>query len=137
MDTFSSEKRSNIMSKVLSKDTKPEIIVRKFLFSRGFRYRKNVNTLAGKPDIVLAKYKTIIFIHGCFWHGHVNCPAYRMPKSNIEYWQKKISTNIERDIQNINSLKSMGWNIVIVWECELKKKSRNKRLEALIKQITE
>ncbi|GHT04351.1 very short patch repair endonuclease [Bacteroidia bacterium] len=135
MDVFSKSKRSDIMSKVSGKDTKPEILVRKFLFSKGFRYRKNVNKLPGKPDIVLPKYKTIIFIHGCFWHGHENCEAAKLPTSNVAYWTKKVSSNIERDCRNKQSLKSLGWNVIVIWECELKIKNRGERLESLIMEI--
>ncbi|KAA6318470.1 Very short patch repair protein [termite gut metagenome] len=125
------------MSKVSGKDTKPEILVRKYLFSKGFRYRKNVNDLSGKADIVLPKYRTIIFIHGCFWHGHENCEAAKLPTSNIEYWTKKVSSNMKRDSQNIQSLNALGWNIIIVWECELKIKKREQRLELLVSGIME
>lgn len=135
MDIFSKSKRSDIMSKVSSKDTKPEILVRKYLFARGFRYRKNVKDLPGKPDVVLPKYKTIIFVHGCFWHGHEDCEAAKLPTSNIEYWTKKVTSNITRDSQNIQSLKEAGWNVVIIWECELKPKTKEKRLEQLIDKI--
>ena len=122
MDVFSKSKRSDIMSKVSGKDTKPEVLVRKFLFSKGFRYRKNVKDLQGKPDIVLPKYKTIIFVHGCFWHGHENCEAAKLPASNIEYWTKKVTSNVTRDSQNIQSLKKTGWN-------------REKRLDSLVNEI--
>ena len=135
MDVFSKSKRSDIMSKVSGKDTKPEVLVRKFLFSKGFRYRKNVKDLQGKPDIVLPKYKTIIFVHGCFWHGHENCEAAKLPASNIEYWTKKVTSNITRDSQNIQSLKKTGWNVIIIWECELKVKNREKRLDSLVNEI--
>jgi DNA mismatch endonuclease (patch repair protein) len=135
MDTFSKSKRSEIMSKVSGKDTKPEILVRKYLFSKGFRYRKNVNGLPGKPDIVLPKYKTIIFIHGCFWHGHRNCEASQLPESNIEYWTKKISSNIKRDSQNKKTLKTLGWNVIVIWECELKTKNRKKRLSSIVNKL--
>jgi DNA mismatch endonuclease (patch repair protein) len=135
MDTFSKLKRSEIMAKVLSKDTKPEIVVRKYLFSKGFRYRKNVKDLPGKPDIVLPKYKTIIFIHGCFWHGHESCEAAKLPASNTDYWIKKVSSNIKRYTQNIQSLSTFGWNVITIWECELKMKNRSKRLELLVEEI--
>ncbi|WP_315264422.1 DNA mismatch endonuclease Vsr [Tannerella forsythia] len=135
MDVFSKSKRSDIMSKVSGKDTKPEVLVRKFLFSKGFRYRKNVKDLQGKPDIVLPKYKTIIFVHGCFWHGHENCEAAKLPASNIEYWTKKVTSNVTRDSQNIQSLKKTGWNVIIIWECELKVKNREKRLDSLVNEI--
>jgi DNA mismatch endonuclease (patch repair protein) len=127
MDIFSKSKRSEIMAKVSGKDTKPEILVRKYLFSKGFRYRKNVKELQGKPDIVLPKYRTIIFVHGCFWHGHENCEAAKLPASNIAYWTKKVSSNINRDALHFLSLKKLGWNIIVIWECELKTKNRENR----------
>lgn len=123
------------MSKVSGKDTKPEILVRKYLFSHGFRYRKNAKNLPGKPDIVLPKYKTIIFIHGCFWHGHEGCESAKLPASNIEYWTKKVSSNINRDSQNVEALKTLGWNVIVVWECELKTKCREARLNTLVQEI--
>ena len=123
------------MSKVLSKDTRPEMLVRKFLFSKGFRYRKNVKNLAGKPDIVLPKFKIIIFIHGCFWHGHENCEAAKLPTSNESYWTCKVSSNIKRDLQNMQLLIALGWNVMNIWECELKSINRGKRFELLIKEI--
>jgi len=135
MDNFSKSKRSEIMSKVSGKDTKPEILVRKYLFSKGFRYRKNVSNLPGKPDIVLPKYKTVIFVHGCFWHGHKNCEAARLPESNIEYWTKKLTSNNKRDLKNKKLLKLLGWNVIIIWECELINKKRNKRLNILLNKI--
>lgn len=136
MDVFSKEKRKVIMSKIRAKDTKPEIIIRKFIFSKGFRYRKNVKALPGKPDIVMPKYKTVVLVNGCFWHGHVNCQAATLPKSRIEYWAGKINSNIERDKRNNSRLKKMGWRIITVWECEIKKmieETKGKsRLEKLI-----
>jgi len=114
---------------------KPEILVRKYLFSKGFRYRKNVNGLPEKPDIVLPKYKTIIFIHGCFWHGHSNCEALKLPESNVEYWTKKISSNIKRDSQNRKILKASGWNVIVIWECNLKTKNREKRLSSIVNKL--
>lgn len=137
MDIFSKSKRSEIMSKVSGKDTKPEVLVRRFLFSKGFRYRKNVDGLKGKPDIVLPKYKTIIFVHGCFWHGHENCEAARLPASNMEYWTKKISSNVIRDLQNIQLLKESGWNVIVIWECELKMIRKANRLNNLIREINQ
>lgn len=135
MDVFSKSKRSDIMSKVSGKDTKPEILVRTYLFKKGFRYRKNVKDLPGKPDIVLSKYKTIIFIHGCFWHGHENCEAAKLPASNVHYWTKKISSNVTRDFQNMQLLNELGWNVIIIWECELKMKIQDSRLNSLIDEI--
>ena len=111
--------RSQNMSHIRSKDTKPEITVRKYLFSKGFRYRKNCSNLPGKPDIVLPKYKTVIFIHGCFWHMH-NCKKFRMPQSNTDYWEQKILRNVERDKKVKQELESSGWKVIIIWECELK-----------------
>lgn len=121
-DIFSKKKRSQIMASVRSTETKPEIAIRKFLFSKGYRFRKNVKSLPGKPDIVLPKYRTIILIHGCFWHGHTNCDAATIPKSNKAYWKNKIQTNIERDKRNKNALKKSGWNVITIWECKLKNK---------------
>ena len=111
-DIFSSQKRSDIMSKISGKNTKPEILVRKFLFSKGFRYRINVKTLPGKPDIVLPKYKTVIFINGCFWHGH-NCKKGKLPSSNIDFWKEKISNNKSRDDKNSDLLVKLGWKVNI------------------------
>lgn len=120
-DTFSKEKRHEVMSKIRSKDTKIEIKVRHWLYHHGIRYRKNCKDIAGKPDIAIKKYKIAIFIHGCFWHGHENCKYYRLPKSNVDYWQNKIKKNIDRDLKNIDSLKRNGWNVFVIWECQLKK----------------
>jgi len=137
-DIFSKEKRSEIMSKVRSKNTKPEEIVRKYLFSKGFRYRKNVKSLKslpGTPDIVLPKYKTVIFVNGCFWHGH-NCPKGKLPETNREKWKEKIETNKKRDEKNYRLLKEFGWKVIIVWECQLKnRKIRNKTLDGLVDMI--
>ncbi|MCI8777476.1 MAG: DNA mismatch endonuclease Vsr [Oscillospiraceae bacterium] len=131
MDNHSKEVRSYNMSKIRSTGTKPEEMVRKYLFSKGLRYRKNVKKLPGKPDIVLPKYKTIVFVNGCFWHGHKDCRYFVMPKSNIEYWESKINNNIARDKKTYDSLLTLGWNIQVVWECELKKDKREKTLERL------
>lgn len=119
-DIFSKAKRSEIMSKISGKETKPEILVRKYLFSKGFRYRKNDKKLAGKPDIVLPKYKTVIFIHGCFWHHHKDCPKAALPATNREFWENKISKNVERDAQNRKDLRKLGWNVIEIWQCRIK-----------------
>jgi DNA mismatch endonuclease (patch repair protein) len=119
-DIFSKAKRSEIMSKISGKETKPEIIVRKHLFSHGFRYRKNEKKLPGKPDIVLPKYKTVIFVHGCFWHGHQNCKKSALPQTNHEFWENKIQKNIERDKSKQKELKKLGWKIITVWQCQIK-----------------
>lgn len=135
-DVFSKMKRSQIMATVSSKETKQEVAVRSFLFSKGYRFRKNVSTLQGKPDIVLKKQKTIIFIHGCFWHGHQNCRNSTLPTSNIEFWQDKIRKNIDRDIKVELSLKKDGWKVIIVWECKLKNRiSFDESMKGLLKQL--
>jgi len=135
MDNHTKEVRSYNMSQIRSKDNKPEEIVRKYLFSKGFRYRKNVKTLPGCPDIVLPKYKTVVFINGCFWHMHDGCPKFVWPKSNEEYWSKKLLRNKKRDEESRSSLEELGWKVIIVWECELKKAIRNERLSLLCRQI--
>jgi len=126
-DCHSKETRSYNMSRIRSKNTKPEEIVRKRLFSQGFRYRKNDSRLPGKPDIVLSKYKTVIFDNGCFWHGHAGCRCFVWPKSNAEFWEAKIQGNIERDKANYKVLTNMGWRILVIWECELKKACIDKK----------
>lgn len=123
------------MSRIRSTNSKPEEIVRKYLFSKGFRYRKNVKKLPGCPDIMLPKYKTVIFVNGCFWHKH-DCPRFVWPSSNQDYWIPKIQRNIERDRLNAAELQKKGWHIITVWECELKKKNRELRLERLLSEIT-
>lgn len=128
-DCHSKETRSYNMSRIRSKNTKPEEIVRKYLFSQGFRYRKNDSRLPGKPDIVLPKYKTVIFVNGCFWHGHTGCRYFVWPKSNAEFWKAKIQGNIERDKTNYTLLTDMGWRILVIWECELKKACIDENLQ--------
>ena len=123
------------MSMIKSTGTKPEEMVRKYLFSRGLRYRKNVRTLPGKPDIVLRKYKTVVFVNGCFWHGHSNCKYFVMPKSNVDFWQEKISRTIMRDNEAYEKLAYLGWNVLTIWECQLKKNYREKSLEYLYYNI--
>lgn len=119
------------MSRISGKDTKPEELVRKYLFSKGFRYRKNVRTLPGSPDLVLPKYHTVIFVNGCFWHGHKNCKYFVWPKNNTEFWRKKIEANMERDKRKKSQLEDMGWTVLTVWECELRPKERQTTLERL------
>lgn len=119
-DNHSPEVRSYNMSRIRSTNTKPEEQVRKYLFSKGFRYRKNCRSLPGSPDIVLPKYKTVIFVHGCFWHKH-NCERFRWPTSNKEYWYSKLTKNAYRDVRNEQKLHEQGWDVLTVWECELKK----------------
>ena len=134
-DIFSKQKRSEIMSKISGKETKPEILVRKYLFANGFRYRKNVKYLPGKPDIVLPKYKTIIFVHGCFWHGH-NCNAGKLPETRKDFWKEKIKGNVERDKRNKFELEELGWKVLTIWQCELKNsKIKIKTLEKLLNKL--
>jgi DNA mismatch endonuclease (patch repair protein) len=109
------------MSKVHSNATKPEIIVRRWLWSHGYRYRLNVKSIPGKPDIVLRKYRTAIFVNGCFWHGHEGCSKYVIPKSNTEFWTSKIERNKERDEKEYEALQEAGWQVIVIWECQLKK----------------
>lgn len=137
MDVHSKETRSYNMSRIRSKNTKPEEIVRKHLFSLGFRYRKNDKRYPGTPDIVLPKYKTVIFINGCFWHGHSGCKYFVVPKSNAEFWQNKIAANIARDDEKIAQLLRMNWKVITVWECELKPTQRSGTLTRLVQQIRE
>lgn len=133
-DNHSKEVRSMNMSHIRSKNSKPEELVRKCLFSKGFRYRKNVKALPGCPDIVLPKYKTVIFVNGCFWHKH-DCPRFVWPSSNEEYWRPKIMGNVERDKRNADELQKLGWKVLVVWECELKKKTIDATLEQLEQRL--
>lgn len=129
-DNHTKEQRSYNMSKIRSTNSAPEEKVRKYLFAKGFRYRKNVKSLPGCPDIVLPKYKTVVFVNGCFWHMH-DCPRFVWPSSNKEYWEPKIRRNVERDKINIELLQAEGWRVLVVWECELKKKTIEERLSRL------
>lgn len=133
-DNHSKEVRSKNMSHIRSIDSKPEEIVRKYLYSQGFRYRKNVKSLPGTPDIVLSKYRTVIFVNGCFWHKH-DCPRFVWPSSNQEYWIPKILGNVDRDKKNIEQLQIQGWRVIVVWECELKKGVQKERLMRLCDEI--
>lgn len=134
-DTVSKEKRSEIMSHVTGKETKPEIIVRKYLFAHGLRYRKNVKRLPGTPDIVFPKYKTAVFVNGCFWHGHKGCKYSHLPSTNFEYWEKKIADNIERDERKKRELEGLGYRVLIIWQCQLKSNTKIETLEALYHNI--
>lgn len=129
-DNLSKETRSYNMSRIRSKDTKPEMLVRKFLFSQGFRYRLYTNRLPGNPDIVLPKYKCVIFVHGCFWHAH-DCRYSVPPKSNQHYWIPKIERNKNRDLHTAAAIRDLNWTVITIWECELKPKVRNTALEKL------
>ena len=133
-DNHTKEIRSMNMSHIRSTNSKPEEIVRKYLFSKGFRYRKNVKKLPGCPDIVLPKYQTVIFVNGCFWHKH-DCPRFVWPSSNQDYWRPKILRNVERDQLSRQELEALGWKVIVVWECELKKKVRDTRLAELEAEI--
>lgn len=136
MDVLSREKRSQIMASVKSSDTKPEMLVRRYLHAHGFRYGLHNRKLPGSPDIVLRKYKTVIFINGCFWHGHEGCKYYRLPKSNIEFWQTKLERNRQRDIETVKALKTKGWRVITIWECELRTFiQRSETLIQLVKDI--
>lgn len=134
-DVHSKETRSYNMSRIKGKDTKPEVLVRKYLFSKGLRFRKNDKRYPGHPDIVLPKYKTIIFVHGCFWHFHENCRYAVMPSSNVDFWKKKLNGNRLRDERNKKALTEMGWNVIVIWECQLKKCKRDQTLEDLYLEI--
>jgi DNA mismatch endonuclease (patch repair protein) len=120
VDVFNSEKRSKIMASVKNKNTRPELTVRKILHSMGYRFRLHRKDLPGTPDIVLPKYRKVIFVHGCFWHGHDSCPRARLPETNRDFWEKKINKNKIRDEANIQKLLSLGWDPIIVWNCEIK-----------------
>ncbi len=134
-DRMTEKQRHNCMSRIRSKDTKPELLVRRYLHARGYRYRINVKRLPGTPDIVLRKYRTVIFINGCFWHGHEECRYFIMPKSNTPFWENKIERNRHRDIEKRIQLRRLGWHTIIIWECELKPKNRNATLLALEKTL--
>ena len=123
------------MSRIRGKDTKPEMLVRRFLHAHGYRYRLHVKDMPGKPDIVLPKYKTIIFIHGCFWHGHEGCRYYVVPKTRTEWWLNKINRNIENDGKAVKALKKDGWKIITLWECDLKPAAIDKTLPKLLKKL--
>ncbi len=129
MDVHDKKTRSYNMSRIKGKNTKPEEMVRKYLFSQGFRYIKNDKRLPGSPDIVLPKYKTAIFVNGCFWHGHEGCKHFVWPKSNEEFWKNKIETNIARDKKKTDELEALGWKVIVVWECELKTQNKKDTLQ--------
>jgi DNA mismatch endonuclease (patch repair protein) len=136
-DRLTPEQRSRCMSHIHSKDTKPEMIVRKYLFSQGYRYRLHVRKLPGTPDMVLRKYHTVIFVNGCFWHGHEGCQYYVLPKTRTDYWRAKIERNKERDLKERLELKHLGWHVIQIWECQLKPKEREATLKALAYTINE
>lgn len=123
------------MSHIMNKNTKPEILVRKFLFSKGFRFRLNKTGLPGKPDIVLPKYHTTIFINGCYWHGHEHCKYATLPETNREFWETKINGNIARDKIVSEQLSSLGWDVITIWQCQLKPKTKDETLALLVQKI--
>ncbi|MDE2749939.1 MAG: very short patch repair endonuclease [Chloroflexota bacterium] len=122
-DSVSPEKRSDVMSKVRSKDTKPELLIRRGLHSQGFRYRLHAKDLPGKPDLVFRRYRSVIFVNGCFWHGH-SCPRCRMPNTNSDYWKRKVARNVARDAINRRTLLDQGWRVLTIWECALSGKQK-------------
>lgn len=137
-DVMTKKQRSYNMSRIRGKNTKPEELVRKYLFAQGFRYRKNDKCYPGKPDIVLPKYHTIVFVHGCFWHQHPGCKAARIPETNKKFWADKFEKNVRRDKAVKKQLEVMGWRVIVVWECELSvKEKRETRLSTLVEEIRE
>jgi DNA mismatch endonuclease (patch repair protein) len=125
------------MKNIRSKNTTPELIVRKFLYNKGYRYRLHDKKLPGKPDIVLRKFNTVIFINGCFWHGHKNCSEAKKPKSNSEFWKTKIVSNQQRDRKNIESLSKLGWRVLTIWECQLQKDLMESTLSDIVNKVVE
>jgi len=134
-DVHEPKTRSYNMSRISGKDTKPEMIVRKFLHSNGFRYRLHVNDLPGKPDLVLPKYNSVIFVHGCFWHVHEGCDFFKLPQTNTEFWKEKLYGNKERDERHLEKLNELGWNEIVVWECELKPEKKEKTLIRIVEEL--
>lgn len=134
-DVHSVAVRSYNMSRIRGRNTKPELLVRKFLHATGFRYRLHVKTLPGKPDIVLPKYRTIIYIHGCFWHGHEGCRYFKLPETRRDWWAQKLTENKQIDQKNLAALHELGWKVIIVWECELKREKKNQTLNSLSSQL--
>lgn len=136
-DVHSKKTRSYNMSRIKGKNTKPEILVRKYLHSQGFRFRLHDKSLPGKPDIVLKKYKTVIFVNGCFWHGHEGCKYFILPKTRTDWWKDKITNTKKRDENKISDLKKLGWKVITVWECQLKTNEFESNLETVISEIKE
>ena len=136
-DRLTPEQRNRCMKSIRSRNTKPEMMVRRYLFARGFRYRVNVKRLPGTPDIVLRKYRTAIFINGCFWHGHEDCPYFVLPKTNTPFWKAKIERNRERDMQKRIQLRLLGWHTIILWECQLKPTRRDLTLKGLERTLNQ
>lgn len=137
VDVHDKKTRSYNMSRIRSKNTKPEILVRKFLFAKGFRYKLHDKTLLGKPDLVFPKYKTVVFIHGCFWHGHEGCKYFVIPKTRRKWWVEKINRNKQLDGENSKKLKKLGWKIITIFECKLRPKNKEGTLNQLSMKLTE
>ena len=135
-DTHTAQQRRFNMQQIKSTNTKPEMLVRKFLFAHGYRYKLHDKKLPGRPDMVLPKYRTVIFVHGCFWHGHTSCKYYTVPKTNTDWWLNKINTNKANDTKAVKALKKDGWKIITVWECDLKPAKVEKTLNALLKKLS-
>jgi DNA mismatch endonuclease, patch repair protein len=135
-DVHNKSARSYNMSRIRSTNTKPELLVRKFLHANGFRYSLHNKKLPGKPDIVLRKYKTIIFIHGCFWHGHANCKYFKLPKTRAQWWANKIATNKANDAKAVKALKKEGWQVLVIWECKLKPAKSEKTLQRIVTMLS-
>jgi DNA mismatch endonuclease (patch repair protein) len=138
MDLFTPQKRSEVMSRIRGRDTKPELVLRSMLHRLGYRFTVNGpknKQLPGRPDLVLPKHRTVIFVHGCFWHGHEHCPQFRLPESNHDWWKAKIEGNQARDIRHESSLRQLGWHVVTIWECALKRKADLPWLEKRIPKL--
>ncbi len=135
-DVHTPRQRSYNMSRIRSSNTQPELLVRKFLFAHGYRFRLNVKNLPGKPDIVLPKYRTVIFVHGCFWHGHANCKYFKIPQTRTLWWTDKINTNKANDAKAVKALKKDGWKVIEVWECGLKPARVENTLNTLLKKFS-
>jgi len=133
-DVHNKKTRSYNMAQIKGKDTKPELLVRKYLYSKGFRYRLHDPKLPGKPDIVLRKYNTVIFVNGCFWHGHIRCKYFTLPKTRTDWWESKIKATQQRDNYNYSQLKKLGWDVIVVWECQLKTSS-DERLRMIEQEL--
>ena len=134
-DVHDKNTRSYNMSRIKGKDTKPELLVRKFLFSNGIRYKLHDKNLPGKPDMVFPIYRSVLFINGCFWHGHTGCKYFVIPKTRTEWWLNKINRTRKKDAEVVTELKEQGWKVITIWECELKSDNKEKELKLLIKQF--
>ncbi|WP_286997473.1 MULTISPECIES: very short patch repair endonuclease [Comamonas] len=134
-DVVDSQTRSRMMAGIRSRDTKPELLVRRYLHAQGFRYRLNVRSLPGSPDLVLAKWRTVIFVHGCFWHRHPGCTLAYTPKSRQAFWLEKFEKNVARDLAAIKALEEAGWRVIVVWECTLRKNGQHAALAGLVQKI--